>query len=132
MIIWTMTMIIVRTYLVDVVDVRSPSSCVGAFLFSSVFLPDACLVYVYCLYFCLPGLTFICLFFCVIFSLRWWQVHTTSSKERVIQLRVNGRIVPLCMKVRPRSRDLLFLFARSPILLFVPFRAKGLFLTLSC
>lgn len=28
------------------------------------------------------------------------KVRTTSSKERVIRLRVNGRIVPLCMKVR--------------------------------
>ncbi|CBJ48752.1 Lipn N [Ectocarpus siliculosus] len=29
----------------------------------------------------------------------WWKVHTTSSRERVIQLRVNGRVVPLCMKL---------------------------------
>eukprot|EP00752_Nemacystus_decipiens_P002350 g2220.t1 len=36
---------------------------------------------------------------CTPFHVRFAKVHTTSSKERVIRLRVNGRIVPLCMKL---------------------------------
>ncbi|CAM9647090.1 unnamed protein product [Scytosiphon promiscuus] len=36
---------------------------------------------------------------CTPFHVRFSKLHTTNSKERVIQLRVNGRVVPLCMKL---------------------------------
>ncbi|CAN0109720.1 unnamed protein product [Pylaiella littoralis] len=36
---------------------------------------------------------------CTPFHVRFSDVHTTRSRERVIRLRVNGRIVPLCMKL---------------------------------
>ncbi|CAM9556983.1 unnamed protein product, partial [Ectocarpus sp. 13 AM-2016] len=36
---------------------------------------------------------------CTPFHVRFAKVHVTSSRERVIQLRVNGRVAPLCMKL---------------------------------